>query len=80
MDDSSFINKGKVNFQRKGSINFSYSFLPEDVLTKKVQKRIQDAMRTLDDIMGSEKAPNLDLKDNFIKEVIAKSVNFNNNN
>ena len=33
--DSSFINKGKVNFQRKGSINLSYSFLPGDVLTKK---------------------------------------------
>ena len=32
-------------------------------------------MKTLDDIMGCEKAPNLDIKDQFIKEVIAKAVN-----
>ena len=41
-NDSSYnSNKRRVNFKHKGVINFSYSFLPGDVLTKDNQKSLQ---------------------------------------
>lgn len=44
-------------------------------MTKKNQHRVQKAMRTLDDIMGRGGYMNLDLKNQFIKEIIVSRLN-----
>jgi len=62
----------RVNFKHRGSVNFSYSFLPGDIMSRKKQKKLQDTINTLDSIMVNETESNIELKQRFIKEVVVK--------
>ncbi|CAI2359586.1 unnamed protein product [Moneuplotes crassus] len=65
----------RVNFKQKGPINFSYSFLPNDIMAKSGQKKVRNAIQTLEGLLGEGKVHNLDLKNMYLKEIIAKNVN-----
>lgn len=71
---SSEAGKRRVNFRHKGSVNFSYSFLPGDVMSKKYRHFISRKMKTLDDLMGEHNQSNSDIKEQFIKQTVAAHV------
>ncbi|CAI2360798.1 unnamed protein product [Moneuplotes crassus] len=74
LQKSSSRSRRRVNFKRKGSINFSYSFLPGDIMNRKSQRKVEKAMKTLDAIMGDQTISSIDLKHQFLKEIIVKNV------
>jgi hypothetical protein len=74
LSGSSEMIKRKVNFRHKGSVNFSYSFLPGDVMSRKYRHFIAMKMKTLDDLMGKHNQSNSDIKDQFIKQTVAAHI------
>ena len=65
----------RVNFKNKGSIDFSFSFLPGDVVTKHKQNMIALKMRTLEHIIGKYTSSSENLRQKFMKEIVANNIN-----
>lgn len=74
-NESMLGNRRRVNFKHKGTINFSYSFMPEDVLSKKSIKLIKARLKIMNHLVGEFNENSQGLKDEFIKEILANSVN-----